>query len=136
LEFAGGAQGTICVSGVTHVAERGQDFQVRLYGDAGSLEIDFAFAGSRLRGVQKGAEEWRELPVPVEFLGQGENRPLWVCDFFAPIPKQSVGDCLFIDRITKGKPVEPTFLDGWNAQQIIDATLLPMRRAARSRFPE
>jgi hypothetical protein len=83
-EFAGGAQGTICVSGVTHVAERGQDFQVRLYGDAGSLEIDFDFARSRLRGVQKGEEEWRDLPVPFEFLGQGENPPLWVFDFFAP----------------------------------------------------
>jgi predicted dehydrogenase len=122
LEFAGGAQGTICVSGVTHVAERGQDFQVRLYGDAGSLEIDFAFAESRLRGVQKDGEEWRDLPVPFEFLGQGENPPLWVFDFFAPFTNQSVGDRLFIDGITKAKPVEPTFLDGWKAQQIIDAT--------------
>jgi len=107
---------------VTHVAERGQDFQVRLYGDAGSLEIDFAFAGSRLRGVQKGGEEWRDLPVPFEFLGKGENPPLWVFDFFAPFTNQSVGDRLFIDGITKAKPVEPTFLDGWKAQQIIDAT--------------
>ena len=57
IEFAEGAQGTICVSGVAHVAERRQDFQIRLYGDAGSLELDFNFAGSRLRGVQKGEEE-------------------------------------------------------------------------------
>ncbi len=86
------------------------------------MEIDFAFAGSRLRGVQKGEKEWRDLPVPAEFLGQGENPPLWVFDFFAPFTNQSVGDRLFIDGITKGKPVEPTFFDGWKAQQVIDAT--------------
>jgi predicted dehydrogenase len=122
IEFAEGAQGTICVSGVTHVAERGQDFQVRLYGDAGSLELDFNFARSRLRGVQKGEEEWRDLTVPKEFLGQGENPPLAGFDFFAPFTNQSVGDRLFIDGITKGVPVEPTFYHGWKAQQIIDAT--------------
>ena len=122
IEFADGAQGTICVSGVTHVAERGQDFQLRLYGDAGSLEIDFDFARSRLRGVQKGEEEWRDLPVPSEFLGQGVNPPLAGFDFFAPFTNQPVGDRLFIDGITKGRPVEPNFYDGWQAQQVIDAT--------------
>jgi predicted dehydrogenase len=121
IEFADGAQGTICVSGVTHVAERGQDFQVRLYGDAGSLEIDFNFAGSLLRGVHKGEDEWRELPVPSEFLGQGDNPPLGGFDFLAPFTNQSVGDRLFIDGITQGKPVQPTFFDGWKAQQVIDA---------------
>jgi predicted dehydrogenase len=124
IEFAEGAQGTICVSGVTHVAERGQDFQIRLYGDAGSLELDFNFAGSRLRGVQKGEEEWHDLPVPSEFLGQGENPPLGGFGFFAPFTNQSVGDRLFIDGITKGEPVEPTFYDGWKAQQVIDATFV------------
>jgi predicted dehydrogenase len=122
VEFVGGAQGTICVSGVSPVAERGQDFQVRLYGDAGSLELDFAFNGSRLRGVQKGENEWRDLPVPAEFLGQGENSPLWVFDFFAPFTNTPVGDRLFIDGITQGRSVEPTFLDGWNAQRVIDGT--------------
>jgi predicted dehydrogenase len=122
IEFADGAQGTIAVSGVTHVAERGQDFQVRLYGDSGSLELDFTFAGSQLRGVQKGEERWRDLPVPSQFLGLGENPPLWVFDFFAPFTNQSVGDRLFIDGITTGKPVAPTFFDGWKTQQIIDAT--------------
>jgi predicted dehydrogenase len=113
IEFGEGAQGTVCVSGVTHVAERGQDFQVRLYGDSGSLELDFSFAGSRLRGVHQGEEEWRGLPVPSEFSGRGDNPPLWVFDFFAPFTNQSVGDRLFIDGITKGEAVEPTFYDGW-----------------------
>jgi predicted dehydrogenase len=122
VEFAEGAQGTICVSGVTQVAERGQDFQVRIYGDAGSLEIDLDFVRSRLRGVHKGEEEWRDLPVPVEFLGQGDNPPLAAMDIFAPFTNQSVGDRLFIDGITKCEPVEPTFYDGWKAQQVIDAT--------------
>jgi predicted dehydrogenase len=56
-------------------------------------------------------------------LGQGDNPPLGGLDFFAPFTNQSVGDRLFIDGITKGKPVEPTFYDGWKAQQVIDATL-------------
>jgi predicted dehydrogenase len=121
IEFAGGAQGTICVSGVSHVAERGQDFQVRLYGDAGSLELDFNFAGSRLRGVQKGEKQWTDLPTPAAFLGLGENAPLWVFDFFAPFTNQSVGDRLFIEAVAAGRPVAPTFFDGWKTQQIIDA---------------
>jgi predicted dehydrogenase len=122
VEFAEGAQGTICVSGVTQLAERGQDFQVRLYGDAGSLEIDFNFAGSRLSGVQKGEEEWHDLEVPSEFLGQGDNPAPAAMDVFAPFTNQPVGDRLFIDGITKGAPAEPTFYDGWKAQQVIDAT--------------
>jgi len=123
MEFAEeGAHGTICVSSVSHVAKRGQDFQVRLYGDAGSLELDFNFARSRLRGVQRGEEDWQDLTVPLEFLGQGENPPLAALDFFAPFTNQSVSDRLFIDAITKGVSVEPTFYDGWKAQQIIDAT--------------
>src|SRR4029453_3514240 len=89
IEFAERAQGTICVSGVTHVAERGQDFQIRLYGDAGSLELDFDFARSRLRGVRKGEEEWHHLQVPFEFLGPGDNSPLGVFDFLAPFTNPS-----------------------------------------------
>ncbi len=63
------------------------------------------------------------LSIPLEFLGRGENPPLAGLDFFAPFTNQSVGDRLFIDGITKGEPVEPTFYDGWKAQQVIDATL-------------
>jgi predicted dehydrogenase len=54
--------------------------------------------------------------------GAGANPPLGAFDFFAPFKNQSVGYRLFIDGITKGKPVEPTFYDGWKAQQVIDAT--------------
>ncbi len=42
-----------------------------------------------------------------------------------PVPGERAG-------ITKGKPVEPSFFDGWKAQQI----MLPMRMAAGSQFPE
>jgi predicted dehydrogenase len=127
VEFAEGAHGTISVSGVTRVGERGQDFQVRLYGDAGSLELDFCFAGSRLRGVQQGDEGWRDLVVPPEFRGEGANPPLWVFDFFAPFTNQPVGDRLFIDAITGRGTAEPTFYDGWKTQQVVDAAVASHR---------
>lgn len=123
VEFVDGGHGTIQVSGVTHIGERGQDFQIGIYGDAGSLEVNFDFTSARLRGVRRGDEQWRELPVPVEFLGQGDNPPAWVFDFFAPFTNQSVGDRLFIDAIMTGRTAEPSFYDGWKAQQIVDAAL-------------
>jgi predicted dehydrogenase len=122
VEFADGAQGTICVSGVSNVAERGQDFQVSLYGDAGSIEVMFGLAGSLVRGVRRDEAEWRELPIPAEFIGMGENAPPWGANFFAPFTNQPVGDRLFIDGILNSRPVAPDFHDGFKVQQVIDAT--------------
>lgn len=135
VEFADGAQGTIQVSGVAHVGERGQDFQIGLYGEAGSLEVDFDFAHSRLRGVRVGDERWQDLPVPEEFLGHGDNPPLWVFDFFAPFTNQSVGDRLLIDAILAGHPTEPSFYDGWKAQQVVDAALASHREGRSIPIP-
>jgi len=135
VEFADGAQGTIQVSGVAQVGERGQDFQIGLYGADGSLEVNFDFASSRLRGVRDGDEEWQELPVPEEFLGRGANPPLWVFDFFAPFTNQSVGDRLFIDAILAGHSTEPSFYDGWKAQQVVDAALVSHREGQWTPIP-
>jgi predicted dehydrogenase len=127
VEFADGAQATVQVSGVAQVGERGQDFQIGLYGEAGSLEVNFDFANSRLRGVRAGDKTWQELPVPEGFLGRGDNPPLWVFDFFAPFTNQSVGDRLFIDAILAGHSTEPSFCDGWKAQQVVDAAMVSHR---------
>ena len=135
VEFSGGGHGTIQVSGVARVGERGQDFQIGLYGEAGSLEVDFDFASSRLRGVRDGDDAWQDLPVPQEYLGQGDNPPVWVFDFFAPFTNQSVGDRLFIDAILAGHSAEPSFYDGWKAQQVVDAALVSHREGRWAPIP-
>ncbi len=72
LEFANGAQGTIHVSAVAHVGDRGQSFQAALYGEAGSLEFDFDFKEAELRGLRAGEVQWQVLRVP---LNCGATRP-------------------------------------------------------------
>jgi UDP-N-acetylglucosamine 3-dehydrogenase len=123
VEFANGAQGTIHVSAVAHVGDRGQDFQVVIYGDAGSLELDFTFAGAELRGVREGEEEWHTLDVPDDlWQGVDRSRP-FVEQLFEVYTKQPIGDRLFIDAIIEDRPITPTFYDGWKVQQVIDAAI-------------
>lgn len=123
VEFANGAHGSIHVSAVTHVGDRRSDTRFALYGEAGSLELDFTFASPELRGLRHGEAQWHTLEVP-DALWHGVNRegPFidQIRDVFA---KQSVGNRLFIDAITEDRPVDSTFYHGWKVQQVIDAAI-------------
>lgn len=123
VEFANGAQGTIHVSAVAHIGDRGQDLQAVIYGDAGSLELDFTFAGAELRGVREGEEEWRTLEVPNDLWEGVDRSGPFVEQSFDVFRKQSIGDRLFIDAIIEDRPVTPNFFDGWKVQQVIDAAI-------------
>src|SRR5919206_4823307 len=52
VEFANGAQGTIQVSAVAHVGDRGQEQQVILHGESGTLEIVYTGMGAEIRGAR------------------------------------------------------------------------------------
>jgi len=58
-----------------------------------------------------------------------------VFDFFAPFTNQSVGDRLFIDAILADHSTEPSFYDGWKAQQVVDAALVSQREGQWTPIP-
>lgn len=131
LEFAGGARGTVEVSGVRVVGEL-PSYEIRLYGEEGSLEahVEVESAHAQLRGRRLGDSSWADLPVPASLSAvDGEQPAILGHPLLAPLTNLPVGDRLFIDAILGGRPAEPSFEDGWRVQQIVDAAV----RSARER---
>jgi len=122
VSFVEGALGTIQNSVVAHIADRSFQQQIKLYGEAGSLEINYIHGGSESQALIRGAgsqdETFRTLQVPDSYWGDADPS-----DNFSIITKNSVGTRLFIDAILEDRPVEPNFYDGFKAQQVIDAAL-------------
>jgi predicted dehydrogenase len=123
LQFANGATGTINVSAMTHVGERGQHQQLLLFGENGTLEADLDFLQTSIRAIRHDQTQWQTLTVP-DALMAGVKRALPAIDqFFAAFKEQSIGDRLFIDSILTGQSVVPSFFDGLRVQEVIDAAL-------------
>jgi predicted dehydrogenase len=127
VEFAGGASGTIQVSGARAVG--GPDVEVRLFGDEGSLKLDFGLTDGRISGWRRGDESWSELAIPYDLSGTGGPNPS-ILDLpsLAPFTNLPVADRQFVDAVLDGFPAEPTFEDGWRVQEVIDAVLTSDRR--------
>jgi predicted dehydrogenase len=133
VEFGGGAIGTIHASEVVHTGERFHEQHVRLYGEAGTLEIDLSLAGSDLgrshvavaaaiRGVRRGETQFQTLPLPAALLGEADPALL-----FDPFVKQPIGDRLFIDAIAEDRPITPNFHDGVEVQAVMEAAITSHR---------
>jgi len=118
VEFANGAQGTIQVSAVAHVGDRGQEQQVILHGEEGTLEIDLNFTSAEIRGARYDEERIGTLPVPDGLWGDADRS-----DLFALLFANSAATQQFIDAIAEDRIVAPTFYDGWKVQEVIDAAL-------------
>ena len=147
VEFAGGAVGTIQASEVAQTGERFHEHQIRLYGDAGTLEADLSLAVSgrqvcittAIRGVRRGEAQFRALPVPPELLGDADPGAL-----FDPFTKHPVGDRLFVDAILADRSPAPSFRDGLHVQVVMDAAQaahsgrrwVPVRMGARRPAPQ
>ena len=123
VNFGNGAHGTIHVSMVAHVADRGQQQQVKIYGDAGSLEFDMPYSGNEAGAVVKLAKNsdtsFRTLEVPAEYW-HGANPAVP----FEVFEKQALGVRQFAEAIAKGEEVFPTFLEGYKAQRVIEAAII------------
>jgi predicted dehydrogenase len=121
IQFANGAHGTIQTSAVMHTANL-SDQKIRLYGEAGSLELDVVYfgpdAGVVIRAASSQDEKFQTLNVPNSYWGNAES-----FDTTAYFTNNSVGTRLFIDAILEDRPVEPNFYDGFKAQQVVDAAL-------------
>lgn len=132
VAFANGAQGVIQVSAVAHMAERFLQQTITLHGEAGTLELDFPFAGPGAAAVIRGARHdethFQPLLIPETLWGDVDhNRPpmAYVADYFA---SQPVGVHQFINAIIEDRPVSPNFYDGFRTQAVIDAALESHRR--------
>ena len=122
IRFANGAHGTIVVSNVAHVADRGGYQQIRLYGESGTIKINSIYSGSEAQRVIQGArdqdEQFQNMKIPDKYWGDAD--PSDVKEIFT---NNSVGTRLFIDAILGGCPIEPNFYEGFKAQQVVDAAL-------------
>ena len=122
VEFANGAQGLIQTSAVAHEADRGQYQHVRLFGEAGSLEIDASYGGPEpwvtIQAARASDEAIQTLTVPDSYWGDVSR-----FDPFEVFTKQPAGARQFVDAILDGRQVSPSFYDGYKAQQVIDAAL-------------
>lgn len=129
LKYQDGSQDVIQVSAVAHTGDRGLECQVVLYGEAGTLEVDFHLdGGSVIRGARSDEKQIKRLPIPAEMLhGVDQDRPFW--EQFHPIyMEQSVGSRLFIDAIVNDQALSPSFYDGLQAQAVIEAAMEADRR--------
>jgi predicted dehydrogenase len=121
-KFANGAHGVIQASCVAHLADRGIKLQVKLYGEAGTLEVDVPFFGPEdgavVRGARSQEKQFQVMEVPRSYWGNAD--PYDPSTIFT---KNSAGSRLFIDGILANRSVYPSFHDGYRAQQIVDAAI-------------
>jgi predicted dehydrogenase len=122
VRFEDGTHGTIKTSAVAYIADRGGQQQIKLYGEAGSLETDLIYGGAEARALIRYASsddnQFQTLEVPGSYWGDTDSS-----DPLSVFTKNSIGTRLFIEAIQEDHPVEPNFYDGFKTQQIIDAAL-------------
>ena len=128
LTFASGAQASIQVSAVAHVAERNMQGEAYLYGADGTLETDFGISNSdyRVLGARKTDSRFTELEIPPEWL-QGITAENASGNFLT----QSIGSRYFVDCILNDVTPEPTLYEGYKVQRVIDAALESQRTGQR-----
>ena len=121
LRFTNGAQGIIQISGVAQSGEIGHQQHVILYGEEGTLEVNYdllAAAGIEIRGMRRREREFHTLEIPPELWGtKNWNDPV---EMFFKLP---TGDQAFIDTILFDRVPEPSFLDGYKVQLVMDAAI-------------
>jgi len=124
-EYANGSHGTIHLSNVSHIGDRGQESSITLYGDAGMLQLDSNMKdGYRLMGAKRSEDALKELRVPDVILkGVKQDDPIMqqLQQVFTEHPAGCRG---FVDAILLNTEVSPSFLDGLHAQEVIAAAFL------------
>jgi predicted dehydrogenase len=123
LEHAGGALSSVVAGGASPTHE----WLVTVVGRDGTLAAFLsADALRRVQGAPPYWVRWRphtdnsfqEVPI-ADDLWEGALRG----DQMSVFTSQRVGCRLFVDAILRGERVEPSFRDGWEVQQVMDAAL-------------
>jgi predicted dehydrogenase len=128
LELAGGAHGTLYTSAVARLGDQGSTKEVTLRGDRGTLtaQITLDSADVWLAGADGRPAERLALPAAY-------GPPLASGDGMPRVRTLPIGGRLFVDTIRGGGRAEPSFLDGWRVQAVVDAAL---RSQAAGRWEE
>jgi len=123
LSFANGLDAAIDVSAATPMGDRFVQHQVRIEGEAGTIELDYVFGGAEagLRfKMAKGDAPFEAVVVPAHLYGASDPK----AGAFDIYGKESVGARYFLDCLLAGRQPTPDFSDGARAQDVIDAALL------------
>jgi predicted dehydrogenase len=130
MKFKEGGQGVIQVSAVAHLGNRGMEFQIVLYGQAGTLELSFIQGESYVvRGARSDEADIKPLPIPGHILNGVNPDTPFLKQVEQIFTQQSVGTRSFIESILDDTAASPSFLDGLKAQKVIDAAIEADRRA-------
>ena len=134
VETQKGTQGTIHVSRVAAISEMEQGLSV--HGEGGVLELAFRpFSGARITLMQPG-EPSRELPLPTDLSNEFDGSKPFLEQGKQVFREQPVGDRLFIDAILGAAAAQPSFYDGYRAQQVVDAAIESAETGRRISLPD
>lgn len=124
LKFNNGGQGVIHVSAVAHLGQRNQEFQIVMYGEAGTLELAFTFGeGYFVRGARSDEDQIKALVIPDDILnGINPDNP-FIQQYQQIFAEQPVGSRLFIGGIVNNRTLSPSFYDGLKAQKVIEKAI-------------
>jgi predicted dehydrogenase len=124
LEFQNGAHATIHVSTANLVSNNlshtGQF--ISLHGQDGTIESRAGLWSSNpvseIVGLKRGADKIETLQIPDSYFGSEGRKNL-----FGFEDKPNLNPLLFVDAILNDHPLQPSFYDGYKAQQVIQAAL-------------
>jgi predicted dehydrogenase len=130
LLFQNGAQAAIQLSSVVHIGDRGQEQQVILSGEDGTLEIRQTFASAEVYGVRHDQQHFTQL-LALDYSASADDPAAPpMAGMLAPFREQAIGPRLFIDAIVEDRPITPNFYDGLKAQEVIDAAFESHQRGS------
>jgi predicted dehydrogenase len=128
VEFEGGAHGTIEVSMVTRVDDPFLEQHVVLNGELGTLIGNLWLMDKFEVRLAKGEEKLQTLTIPDHYLQGVDMSQPFDPQFLSMFTHQPIGGRLFVDAILSGQSIEPSFYEGWKAQQVIDAAIASHER--------
>jgi predicted dehydrogenase len=114
---------------------RGQVQHVAVHGAAGALEADItdlAASAWPLRGGHQDEGALAALDLPDALFAGVDRSQSLLGQCGTMLRSQPIGDRLFIDGILHDRPIEPSFYDGWKAQEVIEAALASSRTGQRA----
>ena len=124
LQFKDGSHGVIQVSAVAHVGDRGQEVQILLHGENGTLELDFDWKdGTVIRGAKRDDDQIMPISVPEHMLDGLDYGDHYFDQLNHIFTTHSTGSRFFIDAIVNDQPITPSFYDGLKAQEVLHAAI-------------
>jgi predicted dehydrogenase len=124
VEYESGVHGYIRASFVALGSHR---IRIHAEGETGMLELYWTLSGAEVRGTQDAGAPLSLLGLPESYWPEYDpDQPYFQqlsgYQSYGPVPAR-----LFVDSILSGAPTAPSFLDGWRAQQVIDAAFASSR---------